>query len=185
MTLVFAGLEDDALSATLATRLRDAGLAVSWVGLRPAADDAACEARLRSAVHEMDMRSPLIVAGFSKGGRIAARLCSELSPEGLLCFGFPFHARGNPQDRHGLRALAAVEAPVRIIQGTRDNHGGEAAVRGYALPDGVDVVWLQDGNHRFRPRAGSGYTETQHVEAAVAAGVCFVRRLGQTKPRPE
>jgi len=162
------------LLAAIAAPIQAAGVPVIVVRLDPnATNDAAHEAPYRAALTHV--RGPVIIGGFSLGARIAAKLCPELAPLALLCLGYPFHQAKRPSAGHGLEALAAVEVPTCIIQGTRDPHGSEAEVRGYALPDAVELVWLRDGNHRFVPRARSGLRQAEHIQAAAAAALAFIR----------
>jgi len=162
------------LMEAIAMAIEGAGVPVVVVGLDAAvADDAAHEARVRAAL--ADVAGGAIIGGFSLGARIAAKLCPEVAPRGLLCFAYPFHAAGDPRTRHGLETLSRVQVPTRIIQGTRDNHGTEAEVRSYRLPDPVEMVWLRDANHRFVPRGRSGLTHEGQIEAAAASAISFIR----------
>jgi uncharacterized protein len=177
--IVLAG-PDEQPGATLdaiAAVIEAAGIPIVLVKLDPrVTDDAVHEQRYRAALgRASEPVGPVIIGGFSLGGRIAARLCPELAPRGLLCFGYPFHAAKLERARHGLEALSGVSVPTVIIQGTRDPHGSEARVRGYALPDTVALVWLRDGNHRFVPRERSGLTRAGHIDAAAAAAISFIR----------
>ncbi|PRQ06253.1 alpha/beta family hydrolase [Enhygromyxa salina] len=162
------------LMAAIGAAIATAGIAIRSVDLDPrCSNDAVQEQGFKAAL--AGVSGPVILGGFSLGGRIAARLCAELSPVALLCFGYPFHAPRRPSARHGLEALSRVRVPTLIVQGTRDSHGSEADVRGYSLPDAAQVVWLRDGNHRFVPRERSGYTHDQHIAAAGAAAITFIR----------
>lgn len=162
------------LLATLAGLIHGAGVPLVLVPLDPTLpDDHAHERRYRAALARV--RGPVILGGFSLGARIAARLAPEFAPLGLLGFAYPFHAPGRPSLRPGLDALMQVQLPTRLIQGTRDPHGSEAEVRGYALPARVKLVWLRDGNHRFVPRARSGLSHAAHLQAAAAAAIGFAR----------
>lgn len=164
------------LMGVIARAIARAGVSVLVVDLDPkVTDDGAHELKYRAALGRAS--GPAIMGGFSLGGRIAARLCPELAPLGLLCFGYPFHAAGQPRARHGLEVLSRVRVPTRIIQGTRDLYGSEADVRGYTLRGSVEMVWLRDGNHHFVPRERSGLTYDQHVEAAVAATISFISSI--------
>jgi len=166
--------DEDPLMRKIALAIEGSGLSVRIVDLDPTeADDALHEARCRRAF--ADMPPTPILGGFSLGARIAARLSPEIAPRGLLCFAYPFHVSKDPSRRHGLDALSRVRCPTCIIQGTRDNHGTEAEVRGYRLPASLELVWLRDGNHRFRPRERSGLTQGDHVTAASAAAISFIR----------
>lgn len=106
-----------------------------------------------SVARRLQAQAPLIIGGFSMGGTIAALAAPSLDIRGLLCWGFPFHRYGAPQERHGLLALQAVSAPTLILQGTRDPHGNQQAIAGYRdLASNISIHWLQGCKHRF----GSG-----------------------------
>jgi predicted alpha/beta-hydrolase family hydrolase len=155
-----------------------AGLDVTHVALDIAEGDAKLEERYIETVHSHGSPGAVVIGGFSLGARIAAQASSTLEPLGLLCLGYPFHVRGDPRDRHGLETLRGLHTPTLIVQGTRDPHGNREEVTGYGqLPACVRLHWLEDGNHRFRPRRPSGQTEVGHVHSAAAAGVEFVRAL--------
>lgn len=168
----------DSWIAQIAGAIAGAGVPVVVVSLDPrVTDDATHELQYRAAL--ACVRGPVIMGGFSLGGRIAARRSSQLAARqellGLLCFGYPFHAAKLPSARHGLDALSRVRVPTRIMQGTRDPHGNQAEVRGYALPESVELVWLRDANHRFAPRERSGLCHDAHIQAAAAAAISFIR----------
>ncbi|KIG17444.1 putative hydrolase of the alpha/beta-hydrolase fold protein [Enhygromyxa salina] len=177
MTTIVLGCPAAPLPSSMAViiaAIERAGITARVAALDPTStDDAAHEQRYRVAL--AGVQGPVILGGFSLGGRIAARLCPELAPQALLCLGYPFHVRGQPRARHGLEALGRVRVPTLIIQGTRDPHGSEADVCGYALPDTVQLAWLQDGNHHFVPRERSGHTHAQHLAAAGAAAIAFIQ----------
>ena len=189
LAVVLAGPRADDSVAAILTAMREGGVAVQYVELDPArADDHALEATYRAFFSERivsegiasegiasELGPRAIIGGFSIGGRLAARVAPTLAAHGLLCFAYPFHRRGAPADRHGLAALSAVATPTCIVQGTRDSHGTESEVRGYGLPDHVEMVWLRDGNHRFEPRARSGLTASDHLASAAAAALAFCR----------
>jgi len=50
-------------------------------------------------------------------------------------------------------------------------------VAGYDLSPAIRLLWLEDGDHSFKPRASSGYKEKQHLETAVGAVAKFVQGL--------
>ena len=162
---------DDPLFAALQPLWSAAGLRVELLPLDLRADDTA----LRHQVVDAALGGPVVLGGFSRGARIAALVAPSVRPLGLLCFGYPFHARSDPQDRPGLAALRAVRAPTLIVQGSRDPHGDRPQVRSYgALPDCVRVHWLDDGNHRLTPRLRSGHTAAGHLRDAATASVEFL-----------
>ena len=54
-----------------------------------------------------------------------------------------------------------------VVQGERDALGNREEVDGYQLPRHFQVEWLEDGDHSFKPRKASGYTQEQHLQQAV------------------
>jgi uncharacterized protein len=174
-SVVLASSANDPLMGAIIACLARADVLVVTVDLEPARnDDSVHERQLRSALAEIARPETSIIGGFSLGARIAAGLCQDVAARGLLCFGYPFHRLGAPRERHGLDALRGLETPTRIIQGTRDNHGTAVEVQSYALPDSVEMIWLEDGNHRFVPRNRSGHTAEQHIAAAAASALDFI-----------
>ncbi len=160
----------DPLFTALHAHWEAAGLLVEHLPLDPHAVDAVLEQQLTEAAS-----GPVIIGGFSLGARIAANITPTVGPLGLLCLGFPFHRRADPQGRHGLAALHAVRVPTLIVQGSRDPHGDRPQVHSYgALPSCVRVHWLDDGNHRLRPRIRSGHTVDGHLWDAAEASIDFL-----------
>ena len=119
----------------------------------------------------------LVIGGKSMGGRMASLVADEAGARGLVCLGYPFHPPNQP-DRLLTAHLRDLRTPTLIVQGTRDPLGTREEVAGYELSPAIRVVWLEDGDHSFKPRVSSGYKEKQHLEAAVAAVAGFVRGLG-------
>jgi predicted alpha/beta-hydrolase family hydrolase len=52
--------------------------------------------------------------------------------------------------------------------GTREDIGG------YLLSPSIRIEWLEDGDHSFKPRKGSGFSEKDHLARAVALVSEFV-----------
>jgi predicted alpha/beta-hydrolase family hydrolase len=119
----------------------------------------------------------LIIGGKSMGGRIASMVADESEVDGLVCLGYPFHPPGRPEKLRTAH-LADIATPTLIVQGTRDTFGTPDDVAGYDLSDSIRVVWLQDGDHSFKPRKSSGRTEEQNLGEAVAAITEFIGGLG-------
>jgi len=118
----------------------------------------------------------LIIGGKSLGGRMASLIADSTGVRGLVCLGYPFHPPGKPV---GTRTehLACLTTPTLICQGGRDPFGNRDEVPGYSLSPAVDVRWLEDGDHGFRPRVRSGRTERQNWDEAVDAIDQFATRL--------
>jgi predicted alpha/beta-hydrolase family hydrolase len=118
----------------------------------------------------------LVIGGKSMGGRIASMVADEVRARGLVCLGYPFHPPGRPEKLR-TKHLETLETPALILQGTRDAFGTPEDVAGYALSPAIRVVWLEDGDHSWKPRASSGRTEAQNMADAVAAMCGFLTAL--------
>ena len=126
---------------------------------------------------------PLFVGGKSMGGRAASLLADELygggAIAGLVCFGYPFHPRGKPEKLR-TEHLLGLTCPALFVQGTRDPLGSAEEVAGYGLPEQVGMVWLEDGDHDFKPRRASGCTRDGHWQSAIEAAAEFILRVPES-----
>lgn len=112
----------------------------------------------------------VFIGGKSMGGRMATMLTVERRCRGVICFGYPFHPPGKPEKTR-LDHFADMQTATLICQGERDPFGTREDVAGYALPDSVQLHWLQDGNHDLAPRRASGLGQQDNIRlAAEAAG---------------
>jgi predicted alpha/beta-hydrolase family hydrolase len=109
----------------------------------------------------------LAIGGKSMGGRIASMVADAAQVQCLVCFGYPFHPVGKPDQRR-IEHLRTLTTPALILQGTRDPFGGQADVAGYGLSSAIKIHWLPDGDHDFKPRKASGQTQSELWEEAVA-----------------
>ncbi|MGH6858737.1 MAG: alpha/beta hydrolase family protein [Phyllobacterium sp.] len=121
----------------------------------------------RSAIEALVVGNHLIIGGKSMGGRVASMLADELYATGqiagLLCLGYPFHPPGKPQNLR-TQHLEELCSPALICQGTRDEFGTASEVATYALSKQIEFLWLEDGDHDFKPRKTiSGFTTTDHL----------------------
>ena len=135
----------------------------------------------RAAVEALAAPGPLIIGGKSMGGRVASLLADELHGDGriagLLCFGYPFHPPGKPEQRR-THHLAELKTPTLICQGTRDPFGTREEVAGYGLSDRIELLWLEDGDHDLKPRKRvTGLSHADHVAAAAKAARAWAGRL--------
>lgn len=121
-------------------------------------------------------RRALFIGGKSMGGRIASMVADEEGVQGLLCLGYPFHPPGKPQATR-VAHLATLQTPALFVQGERDTLGSREDVGTYRLSPAIQLRWLADGDHSFKPRKSSGRTERQNWEEAVAAIAAFVRQV--------
>ncbi|MBB4268178.1 alpha/beta family hydrolase [Roseospira visakhapatnamensis] len=116
----------------------------------------------------------VVIGGKSLGGRVAALLADEAGVAGLVCLGYPVHPQGKP-DRSRAAPLRDIKTPTLICQGTRDPLGPRETAAALSLSPAVRLVWLEDGDHGFKPRRASGRTESQAIAEAVAATAAFIR----------
>jgi predicted alpha/beta-hydrolase family hydrolase len=130
----------------------------------------------REVVETLGGPGSLVLGGKSLGGRIASMVADELGARGLVCLGYPFHPPGKP-DVLRVAHLRDLRTPTLIVQGTRDALGRPEEVEGYALSDRIRLVWLEDGDHSFKPRVRSGRTEDQNLSLAIDAIAAFTRDL--------
>lgn len=129
-----------------------------------------------AAIEELGGAGNLVIGGKSMGGRIASLVADEAGPRGLVCLGYPFHPPGQPEKTRTAH-LEHLRTPTLIVQGTRDPFGTPEDVAGYRLSPQIRIVWLEDGDHSFKPRPSSGRTEAQSLAEAVAAVAGFVAAL--------
>ncbi|MEK6234632.1 MAG: alpha/beta fold hydrolase [Planctomycetales bacterium] len=118
----------------------------------------------------------LIIGGKSMGGRMASLVADEAKVAGLLCLGYPFHPSGKP-DRLRTEHLRTIETPTLILQGERDPMGNRTEVAGYDLSSSVQVHWMADGDHGFKPRKKSGLTVEDNWREGVRVAADFVHGL--------
>lgn len=104
---------------------------------------------------------------------MASMVADEMGVHGLVCFGYPFHPPGKPQQLRTAH-LETLRTPTLILQGTRDPFGTEEEVRGYRLSPAIRVEWLPDGDHSFRPRVSSGTSLAENVMRAADRTAVFI-----------
>jgi hypothetical protein len=108
----------------------------------------------------------LVIGGKSMGGRIASLVADEANVAGLVCLGYPFHPNGKP-DKLRIEHLKSIKTPTLIVQGDRNPFGNCEEVAGYALSSHVQMHWLTDGDHSFKPRKASGRTLDDNITEAI------------------
>ena len=118
----------------------------------------------------------LVIGGKSMGGRIASLIAEEAGVAGLVCLGYPFHPVGKPEQLR-VEHLRTIRTPALIVQGERDPFGSREEVSGYRLSSAVRAVWIEDGDHSFKPRKASGRTEQQNWHAALDEIMTFLEAL--------
>jgi len=122
----------------------------------------------------------LMIGGKSMGGRIASLIADDAGVAGLICLGYPFHPVGKP-DQLRVQHLQAIKTPTLILQGERDPFGNREEVAEYKLSSSVQVKWLKDGDHSFKPRKSSGTTEQENLNTALLEIETFLDKLSAGK----
>jgi len=122
----------------------------------------------------------LVIGGKSMGGRIASLIADEAGVAGLICLGYPFHPVGKP-DQLRVQHLQMIKTPTLILQGERDPFGNREEVAGYKLSPAVQLKWLSNGEHSFKPRKSSGTTEQENLELALTEIENFLEGLAPGK----
>lgn len=117
---------------------------------------------------------PVVIGGKSMGGRIASHLADSPYVKGIACLGFPFHPPGKPEKLKG-EHLAELETPCLILQGERDTFGKKDEFSNFSLSDSVSVRFLPDGDHSFKPRKVSGFSEEQNLALAIEELATFIK----------
>lgn len=137
-------------------------------------------ARFQQEIDTADADLPLFIGGKSMGGRVATHLLSDPKVHGALCFGYPFHPPGKPETLR-TEHLHSVNKPILILQGERDPFGKRAEIEAYSLCNNIQVQYLTDGEHSFKPGKRSGLTQAQNMEAAIARSKQFIETVLETK----
>lgn len=118
---------------------------------------------------------PTFIGGKSMGGRMATMLLDNADAViGGVALGYPFHPPGKPEKQRTAH-LTSLTKPLLIVQGTRDNFGTKDEVCAYDLSSAITLLFLEDGDHSFKPRKQSGFALSTHIECAANQVVHFIK----------
>jgi len=127
-------------------------------------------------LHDTDKQ--IFIGGKSMGGRVASLLAAEkgelLNIKGVVCLGFPFHPPAKPNNYRG-EHLIDIETPTLIVQGERDPFGTRAEIAKFDFSDQVQVEFLVDGDHSFKPRVKSGVTLEENLTHSAESIINFIK----------
>lgn len=113
----------------------------------------------------------IFIGGKSMGGRVASLLAAQSGSEladqqklinGVICLGFPFHPPKKPDSYRGDH-LSDIDIDTLIVQGERDSFGTQSEVVEFEFSERVQLEFLPDGDHSFKPRVRSGFTLEQNL----------------------
>jgi len=121
-------------------------------------------------------KNRLIIGGKSMGGRMASLIADDQRVGGLVCLGYPFHPPGRPEKLRTAH-LEAIRTTTLICQGERDTFGRPEEVAGYRLSDTIQIQWMPDGDHSFKPRKASGLDQATNLRSAIETIVKFIQGL--------
>jgi predicted alpha/beta-hydrolase family hydrolase len=117
-----------------------------------------------------------VIGGKSMGGRVASLVADQAGVAGLVCLGYPFHPPGQT-DKLRVAHLESLRTPALIVQGSRDAFGSREEVQGYVLAPSIRVLFLEAGDHSFKPPRGAAESEARLLERAIAAVDGFLSQL--------
>ncbi len=103
----------------------------------------------RRVIEEHGDGAKMFIGGKSMGGRMASMIADETGVRGLICFGYPFHPPGKPQQTR-IAHLEHLATPALIVQGTRDSFGTPDDVRDYPLAPSIRIEWIERGDHSLK-----------------------------------
>lgn len=119
-----------------------------------------------SLLNLLALSGPLIIGGKSLGGRVASLVVEQTNAVGWFALGYPFHPQRKPNTLRVAHLLASSK-PAIIIQGTKDALGSYDEVLSYQLPAHIDVYWLAEMDHSFKPFKAAKYSQMQAIELSV------------------
>ncbi|KLN62920.1 alpha/beta fold hydrolase [Vibrio sp. VPAP30] len=130
----------------------------------------------QTVIEEHCKTGAVVIGGKSMGGRMASLLAGEDNVAAVACLGFPFHPPGKPENYKGAH-LVKLEKPCLIVQGERDTFGKKEEFEQFEFSSAVQVEFIPDGDHSFKPRKRSGYGEESNIALAVEHLAKFIREV--------
>ena len=128
---------------------------------------------------------PLLAGGKSMGGRMTSMAAAEgeLSlVRGLVFFGFPLHAAGQPSTSRG-EHLAKVKVPMLFLQGTRDKLADLTLLRPICAQLGkrAELHVIEAADHSFHVPKSSGRDDSQVLAELGDTVLSWASRLDDVK----
>lgn len=117
---------------------------------------------------------PLFIGGKSMGGRVSTMILQDSKALGAICFGYPFHPPGKPEKLR-IAHFPEIVKPIVMLQGERDPFGKRAEISDYSLPANIDIQFIKDGEHSFKPLKSSLVSWQDNVTDAVEKAVLFIK----------
>ncbi|WOT06954.1 alpha/beta fold hydrolase [Shewanella youngdeokensis] len=114
----------------------------------------------------------IYLVGKSMGGRMSALLAGSIEVDGVVCLGYPFIPLNGGEPR--LEPIEQSLAPILVIQGERDKFGHKGLVDTWPVMGSVQLTWLTDGDHSFKPRKSSGTSLEANLAQAITRIATFI-----------
>lgn len=95
-------------------------------------------------------------------------------------FRFSVSSPGKPEKFKG-EHLQTLSKPTLILQGERDTFGTQTECQQFEFSSMVRLAFLPDGDHSFKPRKSSGYTEAGNVQLAIEQLCAFIKGVDDEK----
>lgn len=122
-----------------------------------------------AAFAALKLAGPVVIGGRSAGARVACRLATPLSADGVLALAFPLHPPGRPESSR-LSELELVGCPRLIVQGERDAFGGPSE-----FPADMGVVPVPFADHSLKVAKRVPTTQEATLDHVVAAVTGWLR----------
>jgi hypothetical protein len=114
---------------------------------------------------------PLFAGGKSMGGRMTSLAAAQQPLDGvrgLIYFGFPLHAAGNPGAERG-NHLSEIGVPMLFLQGSRDALADLKLLKSLCRELGKqsELLVIAGGDHSFHMLKSSGKSDEQALNDVV------------------
>jgi len=126
---------------------------------------------------------PMFAGGKSMGGRMTS-LAAAKQPldgvRGLIYFGFPLHAAGNPGAERG-NHLSEIDVPMLFLQGSRDALADMKLLKPLCRKLGKqsELFVIGGGDHSFHMLKSSGKSDDEVLGAAVKKAAQWIAANGK------
>jgi uncharacterized protein len=125
---------------------------------------------------------PVFAGGKSMGGRMTSLAASKQALDGvagLIYFGFPLHAAGNPGAERGAH-LTEVKLPMLFLQGSRDALADLKLLRPLCRKLGkrIELFVINGGDHSFHMLKSSGKSDEQALSTVVEKAAQWMGKNG-------
>jgi len=121
---------------------------------------------------------PLFAGGKSMGGRMTSLAAAQeplANVRGLVYFGFPLHAMGNPGAERGAH-LANIEIPMLFLQGSRDGLADLKLLKPLCIKLGrqAELYVVEGGDHSFHMLKSAKRSDEQALSDAVEKTAAWI-----------